>query len=258
MNHVLHFSRTQEVDSLRTIARNIGQNFDTLPDAPITAFMAMIGNRYQGELMVIGRAVNGWIEGCKPQELNDTRNVNPFIERVLQSVTDGYSCPMQWVSESWGNYDHDNYNTKNSQFWRVIRRVVDELSIADVESPEWPSHLMWSNLYKFAPAEKGRKPSSGLCSIQFNECKSLIEQEINTFSPKRILFLTGMNWAEPFIERLMVEVTAITSCQYVEGVGKLISASKTNSRLVVAAHPQGKKEDIWVEEVVSAFSVREI
>lgn len=164
---------------------------------------------------------------------------------------------MQWVSQGWGNCDHDDYNTKKSAFWRVIRRVVDELGIADVESSEWPSHLIWSNLYKFAPA-KGRNPSSGLCSIQFNECKSLIEQEINTFSPKRILFLTGMNWAEPFIEKLIMSVTTITGHRYVEGVGKLISASKTNGRLVVAAHPQGKKEDIWVEEVVSAFSVGEV
>lgn len=258
MNNELRFSRIQELDSLRIIARNIGQNFDTLPDAPITAFMAMIGNQYRGELMVVGRAVNGWIEGCKPQELNDSRNVNSFIERVLQSVTDGDPCPMQWVSESWGNYDHGDYNTKKSAFWRVIRRVVDELSIADVESPEWPSHLMWSNLYKFAPAKKGRNPSSGLCSIQFNECKSLIEQEISTFSPKRILFLTGMNWAEPFIERLMVDVTAITGYQYVEGIDKISSSSQAHGWVVVAAHPQGKKEDIWVDEVISAFTVRKI
>ena len=247
------FMRTKELESLKAIARSIGQNYDALPDAPITAFMAMVGNQYQGELMVVGRAVNRWTTGWLPQELKNEVNITECMKGVLQSVTDGQACPMQWVSECWGNYDHD-YNTKKSAFWRVIRQVIDDLRIADIESLEWPSHIIWSNLYKFAPVDGGN-PSSFLSSIQFDECKTLIGKEINMYSPKRILFLTGMNWAEPFIEGLAMNVTTFANHQYVEGIGKLNLSCQTYARVVVAAHPQGKNEKIWVEEVVSAFGI---
>ncbi len=154
-------------------------------------------------------------------------------------------------SQCWGNYDHD-YNTRKSAFWRVIRKVVDELKIADVERPEWPSYLVWSNLYKFAPADGGN-PSSTLCTIQLDECKSLLQKEIQTYRPKRIIFLTGIDWAEPFITALEVETATIPEQQYVEAVGKLDAPQGLQSCIVVAAHPQSKKENWWVGEVVDAF-----
>jgi|GEM_PF-5099157 hypothetical protein len=64
-------ARTKELERLYAIALSIGQNYAILPDVPVTAFMAMVGNEYKGELMVVGRAVNGWTRGWRPQELND-------------------------------------------------------------------------------------------------------------------------------------------------------------------------------------------
>jgi hypothetical protein len=213
--------------------------------------MAMVGNQYEGDLMVVGRAVNGWTKGMLPQEFKDDKNIEILLDDVFKSVTAGQPCPMQWVSQCWGNYDHD-YNTRKSAFWRVIRRVVDELEIADVERPEWPSHLVWSNLYKFAPAVGGN-PSATLCAMQLDECESLLQEEIHAYRPKRILFLTSLGWVEPFMAKIEAETKAIPEQQYVEAVGKLVAPHGSQSCIVVAAHPQAKKEDVWVGEVVNAF-----
>jgi hypothetical protein len=244
-------TRTIELAILRKIAIRVSESSDSLPASPITGFMAMVGKQYEGDLMVVGRAVNGWTRGWKPQEFKDNENLNAFIDGVFESVTIGQPCPMQWVSQCWGNYDHD-YNTRKSAFWRVIRRVVDELEIADVGSSEWPSHLVWSNLYKFSPADGGN-PSEALCTIQFDECKSLLQEEIHAYKPKRILCLTGVDWADPFIKAFAPEMAPISERRYVEAVGKLNAPHEPQSSIVVAAHPQTKKEDIWVREVVNSF-----
>ena len=241
--------RKTELASLRKIAVRIGESSNSLPAVPITGFMAMVGSQFRGDLMVVGRSVNGWTRGLQPQEFSDRNSLETFLDNVYESATSGKPCPMQWVSQRWGNYNHD-YNTRKSAFWRVIRRVVGELQIADVERPEWPSYLLWSNLYKFAP-EKGGNPSSTLCNIQLDGCKSLLRKEIEKYRPKRILFLTGIGWAEPFIAK--IQITTIPAQQYVEGVGRLDGPQQLQSCVVVVTHPQGKKEDIWVREVMNAF-----
>lgn len=73
------------------------------------------------------------------------------------------------------------------------------------------------------------------------------------YKPKRILFLAGIDWAEPFITAMDVETAKNTEQQYVEAVGKLDVSKEQQSCIVVAAHPQSRKEGVWVEEVVDAF-----
>ena len=154
---------------------------------------------------------------------------------------------MEWVTECWGN--QQDYNTKKSAFWRVIRSVVGELGIAEIEQSNWPSHLVWSNLYKVAP-EKGGNPNNTLCNIQFSGCCSLLEIELLNNIPKRLLFLTGLGWAEPFLGNICSVVK--NGWDHVEATGKYECNNKTVS-VVVATHPQGKPEKKWVQEVIEAF-----
>ena len=148
--------RDAEKMLLENIAIRLGNNSKDIPNEPITGFMAMAGKLYTHELMVIGRAVNGWTKTWLPSELKDKGNICQFINGVVESVTDPVQCPMRWVSDSWQNNDH-GYNTRRSAFWRCIRSAVGVLSIADIQNPEWPSHLVWSNLYKIAPRGGGRQ-----------------------------------------------------------------------------------------------------
>jgi hypothetical protein len=242
--------REAELQILARIAATIGRNHHALPPDEITGFMAMVGQIYKGQLMVIGRAVNGWKTGCTPESLTSEVTIQGFVQDVLNSVMEEASCPMGWVSTAWGSAT--GYNTRRSAFWRAIRRVVGELNIAAIEDPAWPSCLIWSNLYKIAPAAGGN-PSATLRALQLDGCISLLEEEFQTYRPRRLLFLTGISWAEPFVKHLAPSITVIPDAHYVQAVGKTLESSHDASTIVVAVHPQGYPESSWVQEVVKAL-----
>ena len=218
----------------------------------LTGFFAMKGERYRPSgLMVIGRAVNGWVDGICAAKLTDSAVRNEFALKVQErSATppDGCSCPMSWVTTQWGATDC--YNTKRSAFWRVIRRVVDGLGIAKANDRDWSSHLVWSNLYKLSP-EAGGNPSSGIMGAQLEGCKKLNALELKTYRPSRLLMLTGEDWAEPFLDALRSE--GRTRGQHVQRTGRWNLLSEGETHVVVAVHPQCKNERDWGDEVLKGF-----
>ena len=226
----------------------------------LSGFMAMAGSLYAGDLMVVGRACNGWGAedemGFMPEELASDAAAERYSHKVLDSVNRGSGdekCPMRWVTDKWGNTTV-GYNTKTSAFWRVIRCVVERLGIADIERASWPSHLVWSNLYKIAPCQGGN-PNDSLCDIQFPGCRELFTLELTTYTPSRLLLLTGTAWARDFLNDFGESLQDANGFSYVERCGTLAIGSKYHPvRYIVAAHPEGKREDQWVEEVCSAFN----
>lgn len=221
----------------------IGQQASLLPASGITGFLAMAGQSYDGALMVVGRAVNGWTDSVLPAALCEPAEVDRYATHVQKSVAGSACCPMRWVATCWGS--RDDYNTRRSAFWRSIRKVVAGLGIADIASDGWPSRLVWSNLYKVAPAEGGN-PGNVLGDIQCAGCVELLSLELQIYRPSRVLFLTGSDWAAPFLSMYKFEKTA--GFQYVEQAGVIGGA-----RCLVAAHPQGRPEDAWTGEVLAAF-----
>ncbi len=159
---------------------------------------------------------------------------------------------MTWVTDRWSNSSSD-YNIKRSAFWRVIRAVVSESGIANVAEGSWPSHLVWSNLYKVAPADGGN-PGSKLCDIQFSGCLSLIEMELSTYRPSHFLLLTGLGWAEPFLRHISPGFRRVSN-SYVEAIGQCSLDSGIVTRVIVAVHPQGKGDSRWVKEVMEALYI---
>ena len=168
----------------RKVLAAVGREAVRLPEKEITGFMAMVGGLYDHDLMVVGRAVNGWDSGVLPEVLASYDAAERYSRNILDSVNRGEPCPMRWVTDSWGNTQ--GYNTKRSAFWRTIRRVVAQLEIADVDQDSWSSHLVWSNLYKVAPAAGGN-PGVTLCQIQLAGCIELFGLELTTY-PR--LFIT--------------------------------------------------------------------
>lgn len=221
----------------------VGKEAAGLGSIKITGFLAMAGQAYDRGLMVVGRAVNGWTEGISPKQLGKPDAAERYARLVQKSVSGNGECPMRWVTKNWGS--DEDYNTKRSAFWRCIRSVVQGLRIADVEDAGWSSHLVWSNLYKVSPAGGGN-PTNVLCKIQRRGCAELLNLELRTYRPSRVLFLTGVDWAAPFLE--VAEPREGVGFQYVERAGDAHGA-----RCVIAVHPQGKREADWVREVVAAF-----
>ena len=158
---------------------------------------------------------------------------------------------MRWVIDLWEA--RDSYNTRRSAFWRVIRNTLRDLDICDVENEyvPWSSHLVWSNLYKVSPAEGGN-PNNALINIQFPLCKKMLRLEVNEFKPKRLLFLTGNDWADDFLtDKWFKRNSQIGNgaYNYVEDFGLL----RKSIKFVVACHPQGRPEEDWTNEVAGAF-----
>ncbi|MGD0109852.1 MAG: hypothetical protein ABSC06_38400 [Rhodopila sp.] len=147
----------------------------------------------------------------------------------------------------------ENYNTRRSAFWRVIRAVVSRLHIANVDENTWPSYLIWSNLYKVSPA-KGGNPNSELRCAQFNECVQLLQWELENYRPSRILFLTGRAWADPFLTQVWNDRVERNGHSFVECIGHVACGPHHAATCVVASHPQGKNETNWVNDVVAAFN----
>ena len=217
-----------------------------LPESKVIGFMAMKGCRYADAkaLMVVGRSVNGWdVVGILPGSLASNTAVEHYSQKVLASVKrangDG-KCPMRWVTDHWGTKEKKKYNTRRSAFWRVIWHVVGQLKIADIKKDSWPSHLVWTNLYKIAP-EDGGNASATLARTQRPGCIELFQRELETYKPSRLLLLTGDDWASRFLHSLNGTWQDVREPEYVERLGTLSIAPDHRPILcVVAKHPQGK------------------
>lgn len=226
----------------------------------VTGFLPMVGRNYSGQLMVVGRAVNGWTEDIAPSDLRSADRCLEYATKVyddsVKSDVPG-ECPMAWVTKQWGAAAAgDDYNTKRSAFWRTIKAVVSRIGISDVNDTEnpWPSHLVWSNLYKVSPAE-GNNPNRALQNAQFKGCAKLLKWELEKYWPQRVLFLTGLKWADPFLKQAWQtrqDRPRPEGPSFVEAVGH-VPCDPHALTYVVACHPQGKNEADWVNAVAAAF-----
>lgn len=254
---------------------------DNFTKKPYTALWPMIGNDFNNNsdggtndgLMIVGRATNGWTlrdpgddKHEKILEINSgAMSCKTIVKaaRNMSEVRNDNFNPITWVINCWGNTKgkradgiipsclagaKESYNTKRSQFWCVAREIVRKMKDNDSNGEDlknkWIHSVAWSNLYKLAPKEKGN-PTKTLMQIINDKSIELLNQEIEQIKPKWILFMTGYEWAKPFISDKKPECLK----------GKFVEARGEwgNSQFVVAKHPQGKKRDLYVEEVLKYF-----
>jgi len=235
-------------ESLRQLLQEIGRSGDKLADIELSGFLATEGAAYVGELMWIGRAPNGWEIIGSPHDFASSQYVDRTIENLGNADRD--TCPLRWITQDWGQ--KTKYNPATSAFWRTAKRTL----LAPNEIDEvWSSRLVWSNLYKIAPS-KGGNPGSKLQKIQFHFCRDILVEEIVAFRPRRVVFATGMDWAEPFLDNPLFSRTDSKGLgQNVLGLGDLILNEEKIGRFVIAPHPERKKEGPWVQEVRTALGV---
>lgn len=209
----------------------------------LCCFTAQKGDKYNNNLMVIGRAVNEWESDFQIDDIKtDLMLENLFASSSVKS------CPLEWVENSWGS--SQGYNTNKSAFWRVIRRLSQ--SINKLSSDEnWSSKLVWSNLYKVAPSEGGN-PSDSLCTHQLEACNELLKAEIEEYKPKYMVFLTGDNWFDGFLSEY-ISLKPKSDAMWVDASG-IISINDFTTKFVIAKHPQGKPEEELINEITVALA----
>jgi hypothetical protein len=106
-------------------------------------------------------------------------------------------------------------------------------------------------LYRIAPGITGN-PNEQLMRLQLELCREQLLRDIAELKPERVLFLTGMNWAQPFLGEL--EVSTSTPGQLVERTGRLSAHNGRHMSVVVAKHPQGKPHTRFVQAALDAFA----
>jgi hypothetical protein len=241
---------------LREMIEAIGRSAADLPDTRLTGALAARGAKYRGELMWVGRALNGWTKGWLPRYFRNSENVTEVVEGIESSSVANApeTCSLRWVTEPWDGKD-SSYNPKRSAFWRAAKAVLLHADETDVLwSSCWSSRLVWSNLYKIAPLAGGN-PGDRLAAIQLPFCRDLLMQEIDEFKPERLVFATGLDWADTFLDHPhFVRSDPKAFGQYVEGLGDLVVGDKKIGKFVIAPHPQGKNGVQWVQEVMSALN----
>lgn len=205
----------------------------------VTAFWPLVGSLFQprSSLLVVGRAVNGWLDGSLDlsSECSDED-----ISHLRRQGQDYAKDPgrFSWLSDNpstWSN----GYNPHRSQFWSVVRR----LSARYRSDGPWYESVAWSNLYKIAPYAGGN-PGERLCNAQLPFASDLLALELESFQPRAVVFLTGWLWAKDLIPSSVAK-DLTSGNDLVEAVGQWSGVP-----FVVGPHPQGKA----IDEVATALS----
>ncbi len=90
----------------------------TDPDVPLVPFWPLRGAAYDGELLVIGRSVNGWVEDWTARQLGDPAQRRLAVDVLRRDAEPVAGDRMAWVTDLWGA--SRGYNTRKSAFWRVL------------------------------------------------------------------------------------------------------------------------------------------
>lgn len=231
-----------ELQLYHQLANAIYKDRVQLGNLMLAFFSPLRGRDYARGLMVVGRAVNDWEINFRPSELS---NPQVLIDRLSHVADPSARCPMLWVTDLEGNTK--GYNTRRSAFWRVVRCLCSNLDIADTSKPNWPSHIVWSNLFKVSPAAGGN-PNAALRKVQRSICTALLSKEIEIYQPKHLIFLTGIHWAQPFFDSTEFTFSKVGSHH------RLTFGLLSSIPTVIADHPQGKKEAELVDQILKCFS----
>jgi hypothetical protein len=173
--------------------------------------------------MLVGRSLYGWGTASLKKELLK-QGVNQAVEDAWKYWDEG-NCPLAAVIAHWGSdlaTGKSHWNMRRSQFWMTARDVVNGLALPSTEYPSWFSRLHWTNLYKVNPARTGN-PGGPLVEAQHELCKDILRSEIMLLQPKRVLFLTGWDWAKPFLNHWHAGVERLTEEPWVQARGSLPS-----------------------------------
>lgn len=211
-------------------------------------FPTHFGSRWSGELMVCGRSPNGFDPVWSSEDVATRAGRSEIVRRVRKRF-EPIDCQMRWITDAWKI--RGSYNTVRSAFWRVTLKISSQLEIVPSTDTEWSAPLAWTNLYRLAPSAGGN-PSAALQRLQRRLCIDHLRQDLEVARPRRLLLLTGIDWATPFLQALSANTEKREGL--VEAFGTLFLADERPISVVVAKHPQGKREKSLVDKVAEVFA----
>ena len=150
-----------------------------LPDR-VCLHWPMTEPTYNGGLMAIGQALNGWMIDESTCQLwrPDKRGAAVVATRATSESPTAW----RWMwPQPWGR-----------PFWRLVRHAM---AIRGLEL----NQIAWSNLAKVAPGA-GKNPWGALLERQSKIGGRLLRREVNELNPDVVLVLSNRGYAGPFLE----------------------------------------------------------
>ena len=250
-------------EMFRQIKKNI-----TLKDKNLVGFHYVKGSEFETgkKLLIYGRSVNGWPCDFNVDDLNEVA-YEKIYNNILSSVhTYDDEEPLLWVHRQFGKKNIKAYNSKSglkyntakSAFWRVSKNIVEKL--VSSSDNNWYKNIAWSDLYKIS-YKSGGNPGPQLIKSIKDQCEKILVEEIKTLKPHYILFLTGYKgWFSVFERafesdniRFDNKLRNINNNDKIELTGSLFFDDH-RAEIVVAPHPQGKKENDLIDEIIKVFT----
>lgn len=151
--------------------------------------------------MVVGRAAD-------QQYIQVTKDDDKTLAAVAHQLN---ALPLESIGKKWRK-NWLGVKARQSPFWRVALHLSREWTGGDL------GNMVWSNLYKIATPDVD--PDENLRASQFDSCKELLLAEITFFKPKVVVFLTGMDWADPFLEGIENIMKDAAEVKYLKFVGR--------------------------------------
>jgi hypothetical protein len=237
---------------LETVARTPDARGNTL-----NSFWPMVGHRFEDELLIVGRAVNGWGEDWTAEGAGDPASRRRIVEST-RALSEGDSrCPMLWVTDHKANRKPGEWNPRRSAFWRVIEKIALRGVVPPEDAGRWPSYCAWSNLYKVSPKppRSGQgNPEGALRAVQVPLAADLLAREVEEMAPRRVLVLTGLGWFRPFADALGLAVrpwdATVGGKIYIEGV-----ADQGGRCWVIGPHPQSRPDEPIVSQALASLGL---
>lgn len=193
-------------------------------------------------IMFYGRATNGWI--------TFESNVDKLFDRDSGDCIFALEDQMQWVEDCAGSQE-EYYNSNRSAFWRVIRRTA-----AHFYPEDELLHICWSNVCKIAPDKAN--PNEGLFYAQLPIARNIMKRELEIFSPKHVVLLTGQSWCQDFLYFLNGNQLPEPLTSYPWGANdeySIMVYKIGDIFFYVSEHPQGKNEGTHVQALIKAISL---
>jgi hypothetical protein len=233
---------------LDAILDAVGKAKGKFRNTPLTAFDTLVGSQWSRELLLVGRAANGWGDAWTTDEAMSPEGRSRIAHKLTEAVSKDRQCSMTWVTDWWST--DAPYNTAGSAFWRVAKVVTEQLGFVPAGA-NWASQLAYTNLYRVSP-HAGGNPSDALCRAQEQSCIQALGEDLHRLEPRRVLFLTGYGWAGPFVEGLGDWKPLDTRIEGIEAAGRLERAGRS-IQVVIAPHPQGKQEQRLTQGIGQAW-----
>jgi hypothetical protein len=201
-----------------------------------------VGNKYKNELLVVGREPSYWRDKFSIEELAVKGPEFIFDTKIRYSANNELNFSH---TKQRGKYK-TSYNPGNDPFLCCVKEIALELGICE-NNTDWASGIALTYLYKIAYCSKTYS-SEKLRTTQFEYCKEIFQLELLRTKPKRVLFLTGMKYAQDFLD--LTHCSDSGDC--VHNLGEF-NYGFHKARTVVSGNPRMYKRSELVKSILNKF-----